>query len=134
MTHEDIRCFLGEASTMLSEEGENPEYDRAIVEICTFMCGRTSEHVSVTEEALRLPKNGETMPERARLAVRNEKSYEPVLDCRGNEIEEGDILLVHYLKQIGEYRVKKIRRRGRTGRGRREAIDEMGRTTEWVDV
>jgi hypothetical protein len=53
-----IRELIGEAATLLSEDGENPEYDRALAELVTFSMGLNSEHVEGTMEMLRKRSKG----------------------------------------------------------------------------
>lgn len=49
----DEYVILSEAASLLSEDGENPEYDRAIVELTTRLLGHSDEHQPKVAAALR---------------------------------------------------------------------------------
>lgn len=53
----NYRSLMVESASLLSEQGENPEYDRALAEVVTFMGGGTSDDVHLTMELLRDIKN-----------------------------------------------------------------------------
>ncbi len=48
-----IQALIDEAATLLSEDGENPEYDRALAELVTFSMGLVRDHVEGTMRMLR---------------------------------------------------------------------------------
>ena len=49
----EYRSLLAESASLLSEKGENPEYDRALAEVATFMGGGTSDEVHLTLDLLK---------------------------------------------------------------------------------
>lgn len=63
MSDVKLRNLLNEAATLMSCSGENPEYDRALVEVCTFMSGLSGDDAAITERVLKSIKN-EHMPPR----------------------------------------------------------------------
>jgi hypothetical protein len=47
-----IGRLIDEAKRLKSEHGENPEYDRALIELVTFVAGGTTENLSTVAAAL----------------------------------------------------------------------------------
>ena len=52
-----IATVLTESALLMSEHGENEEYDRALVELCTYIAGGSSDDVEKTQGALVAIKN-----------------------------------------------------------------------------
>lgn len=52
MNKQIVRALLQEARQLKSEHGENPEYDRALVELITFVSGGTADDFATTAKRL----------------------------------------------------------------------------------